>query len=364
LNREKSKTNRFISMSKDRRSFLKTVGTGAAAAAAVTKIAQDAQGQEIIVKDPNFRVINSSAPVSQVKIAFELDGEFVGWVNSVEGGEAVADVVTEKQGSDGIARKHISGVKYEDITVTCGFSMSKAIYDWIASTFDHKHTRKSGSIVTVDYTQHKHEIRSFANALITEIGFPALDASSKDAAKMTLKFAPEYTKSESNSGRWFGEPGVSPKQKLFQPSNFRLTIDGLEQACAKVSKIDAITVKQTAVTDAVGEERDYEKEPAKLEFPNLKITLDAFYAEDFLKWHEDFVIKGNSQQEKGGTLEYLAADMTSLFTLNFYGVGIFKAKRSKQSDTEQKATTLTPEMYCETIKFWMPNILVDGSGHK
>jgi hypothetical protein len=33
----------------------------------------------------------------------------------------------------------------------------------------------------------------FARGLITEIGFPALDASSKDAAKMTLRFQPETT---------------------------------------------------------------------------------------------------------------------------------------------------------------------------
>lgn len=37
-------------------------------------------------------------------------------------------------------------------------------------------------------------------ALITEIGFPALDAGSKDAAKLTIKLAPEYTRIRSKSG--------------------------------------------------------------------------------------------------------------------------------------------------------------------
>ena len=38
------------------------------------------------------------------------------------------------------------------------------------------------------------------------------------------------------------------------------------------------------------------------------------------KWHEDFVIKGNNgeDKEKGGTLEYLTADLKDvLFTLTF-----------------------------------------------
>lgn len=37
-------------------------------------------------------------------------------------------------------------------------------------------------------------------ALITQIGFPALDAGSKDAAKMTITFSPEYTRMQSNTG--------------------------------------------------------------------------------------------------------------------------------------------------------------------
>jgi hypothetical protein len=37
-------------------------------------------------------------------------------------------------------------------------------------------------------------------ALITQIGLPALDAASKDAAKMTVKFAPEYTRTHAKTG--------------------------------------------------------------------------------------------------------------------------------------------------------------------
>jgi hypothetical protein len=34
---------------------------------------------------------------------------------------------------------------------------------------------------------------AFANALITEVGFPALDGASKDASKMTIQFGPGLT---------------------------------------------------------------------------------------------------------------------------------------------------------------------------
>lgn len=40
----------------------------------------------------------------------------------------------------------------------------------------------------------------FVNALITQIGFPALDAAGKDAAKLTIKFSPEYTRAQAKTG--------------------------------------------------------------------------------------------------------------------------------------------------------------------
>ena len=121
--------------------------------------------------------------------------------SSVEGGHATSDVVIEKVGADHIMHKHIAGVKYEDITVNCGTGMSKGFYEWIKASFDHKlrraRTARSSPPTT---TTRSSRALNFFNALITEIGFPALDAASKDAAKMTIKFAPEYTRMTTKTG--------------------------------------------------------------------------------------------------------------------------------------------------------------------
>ncbi len=123
------------------------------------------------------------------KYGIELDGVVAGWVWSVEGGHATSDVVVEKLGCDHIQKKHIAGVKYEDITVSCGTGMSREFYNWIKASFDHNYQRKNGAVITADYNYKEYTRLSFFHALITEIGFPALDAASKDAAKMTVKFA-------------------------------------------------------------------------------------------------------------------------------------------------------------------------------
>ena len=65
------------------------------------------------------------------RFAMDLGGSFAGWISSIEGGHATSDVVVEKLGADMIQHKHMAGVKYEDISVSCGTGMSKAFYTWI-----------------------------------------------------------------------------------------------------------------------------------------------------------------------------------------------------------------------------------------
>src|SRR5205085_9115636 len=106
-------------------------------------------------------------------------------------------------------------------------------------------------------------------------GFPALDAASKDAAKMTIKIDTGHGQEvhPKDGGMVQGGQPLS-KQKMWLPSNFRLRIDGLEEPCTRVNKVEAIVVRQGGST------------------PNLVITLPESHAALFHKWHEEFVLRG------------------------------------------------------------------------
>ena len=290
------------------------------------------------------------------KYGVDLGGSMAGWVYSAEGGYASSEVVTEKMGPDHIARKHIAGVKYDDITVSCGTGMSKGFYSWIKDSFDHKYSRKDGAIITADYNYKEKSRLTFSQALIAEVGFPALDASSKDPCKLSLKFSPEITRTTATFGGTTAVTGQFKQavQKQWLPSNFRLRIDGLDDACSRVTKIDALVLKQKNVDNSVGEHRDYQKEPASIEVPNLVITTAESHAEELYKWHEDFVIRGNNfdAQEKGATLEYLTPDLkTVLFTVTFQHLGIFKLSPDKVEAGSEQIRRVKAEMYCEEMTF-------------
>ena len=330
----------------NRRDFLKAAGAGLASFAAIPAAGQGA-GQ---------RPIGDQRVYSAGKYAIELDGVSAGWVHSADGGHASGDVVSERIGTDNIVRKHLANVKYEDITIQCGTGMSKAFYQWIQDSFDKKYSRKNGAIIMADYNYKEMSRVTFNQALISEIGFPALDAASKDAAKMTLKLIPEFTNRMMPSAGGASLAGKFPilakVQKQWLPANFRLKIDGLEVPCSRVNKIEAITVKQKVASTSLGTTRISQKEPARLEYPNLVFMLPEVYAGDVYKWHEDFVIKGNSGAEKGGTLEYLTPDLgTVLFTLTFKNLGIFKCAPEKLESSSDNIRRVKAEMYCEEITF-------------
>jgi len=289
------------------------------------------------------------------KYALDFNGSFAGWLHSAEGGTPSSEVVTEKLGPDHVSKKHITGVKYDDITVTCGTGMSNQFYQWIADSFAHKYSRRHGAIIRANYNFQEMTRINFKDSLITEVGLPGLDASSKDAAKMSVKWHPETTRMERSYGTTAIKGTYDQKvQKAWLTSNFRINIDGLNDDCARVNKIEALVVKQKNIDNPIGQLRDYEQEPASVEFPNLILTLPESHADNFYKWFENFVIKGVSgdDQEKTGHLDYLSNDLTqTLFTLNFQHLGVFKITQDKMDSGSDSIARVKVEMYCESMDF-------------
>ena len=152
------------------------------------------------------------------KFALTLGGVQIGWL-SAAGGEAFGQVVTERVGPDNIALKHLAGVAYEPITLVTDFQ-SKALMNWIAESWNGKYSRQSGSILDADYDGNIRGEREFFNALIAETTLPALDASAKESAHITVKLAPEYTRLKAGSGAKVASSTVKTTVRWL-PSYFR-----------------------------------------------------------------------------------------------------------------------------------------------
>ena len=283
------------------------------------------------------------------RFLLELDGVACGFVGSVEGGAIAAEVVEESAGATYYARKHLGGIRFEELTLGIDLSLDKVVYQWLADTLAGKFVRRDGSIVALDTQLRAVSEREFIRSLLSAVTFPALDASAKEPAYLKLKLAPEYTRSKAGS-RASGK-GVSTKAKAWQSQNFKLEIDDLD--CTKVSKVDSFTVTQKVAQDQTGETRDYRKEPANLEVPNLRITLPESSAQTWLSWFDDFVIKGNNgpEHERNGRLSFLAADRkTVLGEVSFFNLGIFRLEPEPRSAAVEQVARLRAGLYCERME--------------
>ena len=320
-------------MAGNRRTFLKTAGFTAAALAAAPIGAA--------IPEP---ALAAGRSFTSGRFALELDGAFQGFLASTVGGEAFAEVIEVG------ALKHPGLPQYEDITVEFDFSMASSTFDWMKACMDGSRLRKSGAIIVADFNFKELTRLNFFEALITEIGWPALDAASKEPGRLSLEFSPDVTRRKPGSGAAIA---ASVKvQKKWLPANFRLKIDGLEAACTKVNKIEALVVKQKFLVNSDGA-----REPGRLEYPNLVVTLAESAADPFFDWAESFIIKGvNGQKdEKRGSIDFLALDLkTVLATLTFSNLGIFRCAPEKAEAGADAIRRVKAEMYCESMSFSMP----------
>jgi hypothetical protein len=277
-----------------------------------------------------------------------LDGE-PALLKDFDGGNISAEVVTNKLGPDNVATKSISTLKFEPFTVNVGISMGKGLYEWIKASLDKAHIRKNGYIVSADYDYKAQQYRHFRDALITEVTFPALDAASKDSAFITVKFqAEEINYAKGDDAVLKGN--LNAKQKKWLPSNFRVSLGDLP--CAKVTKVDSFTIKQGTVEDPVGEFRVNQWAPTNMEYPNLKLTISSADIEPWMKWFDDFVIKGNNGQEKElqGQIEFLDPSRTkTLGSVQLMNCGIFKLTNEKLEADKSAVSRFVVELYCEKM---------------
>lgn len=285
------------------------------------------------------------------RFALVLNGSDVGLLRSAEGGEAQADVILENGpgGQKPAPKKHLGSLSFIPVQVQAGFDLAPLFYSDLADFVSGHQQRRSGAIVVADFDFHEKARREFSQALISEVAFPSFDSSAKDPAYMTVTWAPENTRLVKSSGKL--QSPVSKKPKIWIPSNFRLEIDGLD--CTRVNKIEGLTIKQKIIENAIGEVRDYQKEPGALEIPNLKITLAESSAESWMDWYEDFVIKGNctDDKEKGGRLVFLAPNLqTELLEIKFFNLGIFKLTTDKAEANADAIKRMTAELYCEKME--------------
>src|SRR6185312_8704729 len=291
------------------------------------------------------------------KFAFELDDRnAVGFVNSIDGGQFKSDPVVYMQGADNYVSKYSGRAKYDDITVTVGAAMSPSFWKWVSSSLERKPQRRNGALVGYDFNFCERSRRTFYGALISEIGFPALDASSKNTATLSIKITPERIEYKKGDGHKFASAQTQnqiQKQKMWISSNFRFSLDRFKSSdTMRNVKVEAFTVKQNVIDNPVGNEGYARKEVGRLDLPSIVVTFPEHKVEDWLKWWDETVAQGNRKDGyTTGVLTYLASDQsTELMHIELAGVSLLSVELDKYEAAKESIATGKATLSIEGLK--------------
>ncbi len=215
----------------------------------------------------------------------------------------------------------------------------------MADFLNRKGPAKNGAIIFCDYNLKEQSRLVFDNARITELTFPALALASKEGANFTLTIQPEATRNSFSSAGTSISRFASRTARLWLSGNFLLKVKELETAAARVKVIDALTVKQALIKG------DRVVSPGVLTIPDLLLTIDKSQAKPFYDYCEQFVVNGNPNDERKGTLEFLDKNLkTSLFTLELSNLGIFRIEDLRVVAGVGVNARVSIALYCEDMR--------------
>lgn len=281
--------------------------------------------------------------------ALELEGMIVGFIKKMSSPKLMGEVVVNNLGPTNRQKKHVAKMKWDAFSITVGVGMGKALMDWINSSFDMKHLRKNGALISFNHDYEVMRRCDFTDAHITEITLPACDSSGKDGMYFDIKLQAESVRYSDGGGKV--NPTVGEHQKLHANTNFRLEAAGLPTK--HISKIESLKWTCKVTEDSHGEFIESQYVPTAVEVGDLTV-INA--SQDHKAWYEKakaFLIDGQREEkdEMAWGLDILAPNAKDpISTIHFENVG-FKEFNFEDSEANKDAVSkFKVVMYVEKVK--------------
>lgn len=291
---------------------------------------------------------------------FQCDGFDCGQISKVSGGYISADVQEIAQNGGFFVKKTLGAIKHNAAKLDFAGIQGGPIYDRIVALLNANHQYFNAGIYACDFNLQTKAIREFTNCLLTSVTMPECDGSKgKDPAYLSIEYEPEHTKMIKGDGsKPTGVTNVA--QKKLSKQNFQFHCDNIKDACVRVNKVDALTVKLATTRDQIGFGRIYECVPAKgVTYPNISFTLPEADAEPIWAWHQKFVVEGNCTEADETSAELVYYDNSlknELISVTFRNVGIFNCQPDDNKDQDESIRRVKVECYCEKIDIAFKNV--------
>jgi hypothetical protein len=170
------------------------------------------------------------------RILLKVGDQAAGFAHRFRGLDVEAEIATGGLGAGRMPKKHVANVRWTPGVAAVSSDMGSGLHAWIAEALENGWATRSGSVAGLDPAGAASWSLAYSGARLSAVTFPALDASSKDTALMTVEFAPREVRWDEGGGA-----AVPPLQKSEPWLNgiFRVEIGDLPGK--RVLRVDPFT---------------------------------------------------------------------------------------------------------------------------
>jgi hypothetical protein len=283
----------------------------------------------------------------------EIAGKFAGMLKSAEAPEIKGDKADMKTGVANITKKAIANISYGDTKFSVAMSMSKDLQDWIQKSYDMAHEYRDIALLVADFDYKEARRVNIHQALITEVKFSDLDASSKDAVYCDVTCKQEMVRHVKSSGAPIGT-ATGARMKDWLCANFRIEIPGLDTTF--VQKVSLPTFSQKTTVDMVGGLKENSIIPTGVDLGEITVTFGSGpggqIEDQLMQMADKWFIQGEQVEENHITIgvHFLKPNMKDeLGNITYGGCGLMSVKASKM-ERGDKGRTVEVKWYVETAK--------------
>lgn len=278
---------------------------------------------------------------SSANWGLEVGGVRMAMLKSVSCGGVSGEVVSDPVGESKLATdpKHAGPLEPEACAFEAGLLQQPGFYELVNSVLAGTAGRTALSIVALDLNYAVKGRLDFSNALITEVTFPKLDASSKESAFLTIKFKADEVKYSSGGG----EKWTATAQKAASTGNFKVMVGGQDVGAAAV---EAWTAKPGAAVLA-GEKAD------RPQLGELELEVSANLGQSLEKLLDN-ARAGTAGETKAQLVLLNATTLATVAELNFTGVGLFAGELLNYTAPGDAVAKRRYSFYVESAELKVP----------
>lgn len=284
-----------------------------------------------LVKPPPPLTASGKRGPTSNKYALELDGRHCGWLTDLAGAIVVGELGTAS--------------RFEELTLRSWPAMPRGFYQWVVRSFGPEPVGVDGLLQLADEDFRELSRLRWSGGVVTEFATTAIDLVAIEATKIVLKFSPRTTQR--------GEPSkVSPPELGGAALDTRwpassglpsLQIDGLEEACSNLKRIEGLTIRQRVRR---GPGRCEREAPGVTSGP-LIVTLAEAKAQGFVRWLE--ACEAGRSNGRAATLAIGAANVG--FTVALGGLRPARIEAAPDAGDDPRRRDVRVELRARDVAF-------------